>query len=283
MKFHLESEVILHTFLHTNLVSNFQIELNTLLQIQLEKEKEEESKLEEEIKSLKEQFNIFVKNAIETQRNNTKIMDNQKEKIEYLEGCLPSTKQLSKLVGNENNELNVEVLSGKMNVLNKNISDLKLRQQLFENTCHDGKILWKIDNISKRINQAIKGNVTALHSAPAFTERYGYKFCGRLYLNGDGVGKGTHVSLFIVLMKSEHDNLLSWPFNREITLRLVNQVYFNEDIKECFHSDVGSSSFMQPKKEMNIASGCPLLITKDIFLGGGFVKDDTAFIEISIS
>jgi hypothetical protein len=38
----------------------------------------------------------------------------------------------------------------------------------------------------------------------------------RLYLNGDGVGKGTHISLFFVIMKGEYDLLLSWPFKHKV-------------------------------------------------------------------
>ncbi|KAJ8797567.1 hypothetical protein J1605_017299 [Eschrichtius robustus] len=54
-------------------------------------------------------------------------------------------------------------------------------------------------------------------SLPAFyTSRYGYKMCLRAYLNGDGTGRGTHLSLFFVLMKGPHDALLRWPFNQKV-------------------------------------------------------------------
>ena len=39
-----------------------------------------------------------------------------------------------------------------------------------------------------------------------------------------------------------------------------------EDIIESFESNIDSSSFMKPKKDMNIASGCPLFISKEKFL-----------------
>ncbi|KAI8498492.1 Tnfaip3p [Branchiostoma belcheri] len=37
--------------------------------------------------------------------------------------------------------------------------------------------------------------------------------CVRIYLNGDGMGKGSHISLFFVLMKGHFDRLLRWPFH----------------------------------------------------------------------
>ena len=39
--------------------------------------------------------------------------------------------------------------------------------------------------------------------------------CLRLYLDGDGQGKGMHVSLFRIIMKSDYDNLFSWPFKQK--------------------------------------------------------------------
>lgn len=52
---------------------------------------------------------------------------------------------------------------------------------------------------------------------PAFyTSRYGYKMCLRVYLNGDGTGRGTHLSLFFVVMKGPNDALLRWPFNQKV-------------------------------------------------------------------
>lgn len=49
-----------------------------------------------------------------------------------------------------------------------------------------------------------------------YTAKYGYKVCLRVYLNGDGTGKGTHVSLFFVVMKGDYDALLPWPFRHKV-------------------------------------------------------------------
>jgi len=42
--------------------------------------------------------------------------------------------------------------------------------------------------------------------------------CARLYLNGDGMGKGTHVSLFFVVMRGAYDALLKWPFRQKVSV-----------------------------------------------------------------
>lgn len=40
--------------------------------------------------------------------------------------------------------------------------------------------------------------------------------CLRIYLNGDGTGRGSHLSLFFVVMRGHSDALLKWPFNQKV-------------------------------------------------------------------
>lgn len=40
--------------------------------------------------------------------------------------------------------------------------------------------------------------------------------CLRIYLNGDGTGRGSHLSLFFVVMRGLSDALLKWPFNQKV-------------------------------------------------------------------
>ena len=47
--------------------------------------------------------------------------------------------------------------------------------------------------------------------------------CLRVCLNGDGTGRGTHISLFLVLMSSESDALLPWPFRHNVTITLIGK------------------------------------------------------------
>lgn len=54
--------------------------------------------------------------------------------------------------------------------------------------------------------------------AAFYTSKYGYKMCLRIYLNGDGTGRGTHLSLFFVVMRGHSDALLKWPFNQKVIL-----------------------------------------------------------------
>ena len=59
---------------------------------------------------------------------------------------------------------------------------------------------------------------------PFYTHTHGYRMCVRVYPNGYGDGKGTHVSIFTHMMQGPFDDYLKWPFRGEITIQIVNQV-----------------------------------------------------------
>ena len=62
-----------------------------------------------------------------------------------------------------------------------------------------------------------------------YVSRNGYKMCIRAYLNGDGSGYKTHLSLFFVLMKGEYDALLRWSFDYKVSMILVGKEWTRSD------------------------------------------------------
>jgi len=61
------------------------------------------------------------------------------------------------------------------------------------------------------------------YSDPFYTHPRGYKLCVRIDANGYKKQRGTHMSVFICLMRGEYDDDLSWPFCGEITVELLDQ------------------------------------------------------------
>ena len=98
---------------------------------------------------------------------------------------------------------------------------------------------------------------------------------------GDGIGKGTHLSLFFVVMRGEFDNILQWPFTHKVTFKLINQAG-GKDIVDTFQPDPMSMSFWKPKSDVNIASGCPRFVPHTELERGGFIVDDTVIVNCSI-
>ena len=59
-------------------------------------------------------------------------------------------------------------------------------------------------------------------SPPFYIKPGGYKMCIRVVAYGSGSGAGTHVSVYVHLMRGENDSTLKWPFRGDITIQLVN-------------------------------------------------------------
>lgn len=163
------------------------------------------------------------------------------------------------------------------------MADFDLRLLSQETTSYNGRIVWKIPEYSRHFHDAQTGKKSSLYSPPFFTSRHGYKVCARVYLNGDGSGKNTHLSIFFVVMKSEFDSLLPWPFHQKVTLTLLDQSAAKRHISDTFQPDTHSSSFQRPTTDMNIASGCPRFARLEkIKSSAGYVKDDTVFIQVTV-
>ncbi|XP_052525582.1 TNF receptor-associated factor 1 isoform X2 [Tympanuchus pallidicinctus] len=152
-----------------------------------------------------------------------------------------------------------------------------------EQTSYDGVFLWKITDVSQKLQDSVTGRAVSLYSPAFYTAKYGYKVCLRIYLNGDGMGKGTHISLFFVVMKGDYDALLPWPFRHKVTFMLLDQNN-REHIIDAFRPDLASASFQRPVHDMNVASGCPtfLPLTKLQSPKHAYVKEDTLFLKCII-
>jgi TNF receptor-associated factor 3 len=124
----------------------------------------------------------------------------------------------------------------------------------------------------------------SLYSQPFYTSRYGYKLCARVYLNGDGVGRGSHISFFLVVMQGDYDELLSWPFRQRVTLCLMDQRTQRRHLADTFRPDPSSSSFQKPTSPMNVASGCPLFVPHSTVEADDspFLVNDTLFFKLTV-
>ena len=70
----------------------------------------------------------------------------------------------------------------------------------------------------------LRAECPQFYSPPFYTkQKLVTKMCARLYLNGDGMGKGTHLSLFFVVMKGPYDALLKWPFRQKVVVYVTNE------------------------------------------------------------
>ena len=77
-----------------------------------------------------------------------------------------------------------------------------------------------------------------------------------VYANGSSSGADTHVSVYVCLMRGEHDDKLNWPFQGDITIQLLNQKRDQEHVEYTIH--------------FNDASGCAARVTSRERAAKGF-------------
>ncbi|CAI8040988.1 TNF receptor-associated factor 3 [Geodia barretti] len=162
------------------------------------------------------------------------------------------------------------------------IDDIRLRQDILDVKTTNGILIWKIPDIRRRYRDAIDRRTISLYSPPFYTSPHGYRMCIRTYLNGDGIGKGTHISLFFVVMRSEHDNLLPWPFKQSVRFTLINQKNPPASITEAFVPDLKSPSFHKPENDMNIASGFPKFARQGVLNDDNFTLGNMIYIKCQV-
>ena len=178
-------------------------------------------------------------------------------------------------------ERRIESIEHTLALRNVTFADLEeyVRQQEFSS--YEGKLLWKITEFARKRNEAVSGQQVSFFSPCFYTSRYGYKMCARIYLNGDGMGQGTHISVFFVVMRGQYDAILRWPFRQKVTFMLFDQDNVQHVI-EAFRPDPNSPSFQRPRRETNIASGCPMFCSLTELNNHAYVRDDTMFLKIIV-
>ncbi|XP_059826863.1 TNF receptor-associated factor 2-like [Hypanus sabinus] len=147
----------------------------------------------------------------------------------------------------------------------------------------NGVLVWKIKDFSAKMAAAKSGQRPSFYSPHFSTHPFGYRLCCRVYPNGDGAGKGSHLSLFLALVRGDYDEVLPWPFRQKVTLLLLDQAG-QRHLRESFSPDPLSSSFQKPRSHMNVASGCPTFARHELFQKepGQYLRNDTIYIKVVV-
>ena len=72
------------------------------------------------------------------------------------------------------------------------------------------------------------------YSPPFYSGPGGYKLQLVVDVDGSSIAKGTHVSVFLYLMKGENDDCLEWPFKGSVTFKLLNWMEDRNHLEHTF-------------------------------------------------
>jgi len=162
------------------------------------------------------------------------------------------------------------------------LADLEERIRQQEFSSHDGLLLWKINEFARKRNDAVSGQQVSIYSPCFHTSRCGYKMCARIYLDGDGIGRGTHIiSVYFVVMRGQYDALLRWPCRLIVTFMLLDQDNV-EHLTHTFRPDPSCSSFQRPSGFQNSKSGFAEFCALGELNNHAYVRDDTMFLKVIV-
>ncbi|CAF0854829.1 unnamed protein product [Didymodactylos carnosus] len=175
-------------------------------------------------------------------------------------------------------------ITSNQEIFQQELLTTKQKVQDLQSVSYHGTLMWKIDNITEKIADAQSERQTSIYSPPFYSSPTGYKMCVRLYVQGDGTARQTHMSLFFLLMRGKYDAILKWPFNFKVTFCLFDQSGQHHHIIDSFRPDIKSNSFQRPRSEMNVASGLPRFFPLPMILQDDnvYVRDDIMYIRCSV-
>ena len=222
-------------------------------------------------------------------RSSSSPVGNESQSLATIPKTVPGavTHMIREMVDKHENQIfhlhsEMQTIQQNFNKCSITLDELRLRQDIQDVRTTNGIFIWKIPDIRRRYRDALEGKTVSLYSPPFRTSPHGYRMCMRIYLNGDGTGKGTYMSLFFVLMRSEHDDLLTFPFRQSVRFTLLNQVTRSDSISEAFAPDLNSQSFQQPKSDMNVASGFPRFARQAVLHDENFTRGNAIYIKAQV-
>ena len=137
-----------------------------------------------------------------------------------------------------------------------------------------------ITDFNRKFSEAKEGNTSGtIFGGPFYTSPHGYKFKMRVDLNETREEYKDHLGVYLYVMKSEHDAILSWPFKKEYIFTLIDQ-QDNEQERNNIVKTLTPKEQNRPKDKENEGRGC--VISHKTLLTRKYIKDDTVFITVNI-
>ena len=138
-----------------------------------------------------------------------------------------------------------------------------IRELRYQLQSESSTFIRKIPNFYRKLEEALLHGDAVYKSEPFYSGRFGYKLCTELHPNPDSttrghhqgvvrddVARGSHLSIYLIVMKSDNDALLPWPFRQKVTMTLMDGY---SDVTEeitpdpCMHNEC----FRRPEEDTN--------------------------------
>ena len=143
---------------------------------------------------------------------------------------------------------------------------------------------WKIANFTRKLAQAKSANDYGNIESEPFFSSHGYKMKLLAYLNEAPSGYAGYMGVYLVLMKSDRDRTLAWPFTKRYTFVLVDQ---QDDLCQRENTEValcpkGEKMCQRPRQRENEGAGEPQFVKHSTLRTRQYIRDHTVYIKIFI-
>uniref|UniRef100_T1J736 MATH domain-containing protein n=1 Tax=Strigamia maritima TaxID=126957 RepID=T1J736_STRMM len=275
-----EGDNNVHVELMMNLILNLQTEV-FLKQNEDKKSSEEESDLKKIIKNQEMEINLSKKQMIDLELKIKELEHNYesltKQQTEQCDNVVNYEKTLTTVI-TANNQLTKSVVEDKK-ILSGKIDAISAKQNQFEVDYVRGKeemkielknkvssfpYIWKVEKYAQLRHLARYGNQPTVFSQPFYSDKRGYKMRLQLGPNGFDDGEGTHLSVFLQVMKSPHDAILTWPIQYTAKVSILDQLNHEDHYFEIFESkDLCKEDLNRPIDDYNLGYGNTTFIPID--------------------
>ena len=150
-----------------------------------------------------------------------------------------------------------------------------------QNDEHVAPVVFKMNNFTEKMK-----NKEEWYSDPFFAFWKGYKMCLNVYTGGLGDHKGTHISIFLYLMKGPYDGRLEqsgpWPLRGVFKVELLDQINDGKYTRFILFDDPRNCTGRLIKGDKNMDS-CVVgpAISHEIILHSNYLKHDSLYFMIS--
>ena len=142
-----------------------------------------------------------------------------------------------------------------------------------------------ITDFNRKLSEAKEKNVLRnISGYPFYTSPHGYKLRMLVCLNQRREQHKVHLAVYIRVMNSDHDAILSWPFKKKCTFTLIDQQDDEEERKNIVRTmtPAGEDNFKRPIEKENAWYGFATFVSHATLQTRKYIKDDTVFITVSI-
>ncbi|XP_013872443.1 TNF receptor-associated factor 6 [Austrofundulus limnaeus] len=169
-------------------------------------------------------------------------------------------------------------LRRRVSVLEETIKELESQQ------CH-GIFIWPLRRFSALWRNQETGNSVVEHSPGFYTGRPGYKLCLRLHLQSPNAPRcSNYISLFVHTMQGAFDGQLTWPFQGNIRLAILDQGPEPQHHVEVMETKPDLQAFQRPTINRNPKGfGYVTFMHLHQLNQRPYIKDDTLLIRCEVT